>query len=277
MTWPPGSSLHPASSARASASAISSPWSGGLPSGASVTGDGYAPVSAQRHASAVRPSAPCSPRLRAKTFHTRPGGCMIASGNWLSSSTMPTARTITPGVPTASPTDAAPWCGVNQERRHPLLAHVSGGVPRWKPLCMPGFPGRPRALPSPRDPPGRPPRWLLGSVGHGSGSAGRRPPTAARVVRVGRRAGTSAAPRGGRGRPTRARGMRPRHRRRTRGCRGSSRSSAGPCGRCRGCEGPAQGSHRSQFRESGRVPPLAPERHAERVVGHLHFFAHPMT
>ena len=151
MTWPPGSSLHPASSARASASAISSPWSGGLPSGASVTGDGYAPVSAQRHASAVRPSAPCSPRLRAKTFHTRPGGCMIASGNWLSSSTMPTARTITPGVPTASPTDAAPWCGVNQERRHPLLAHVSGGVPRWKPLCMPGFPGRRAVSHPPRD------------------------------------------------------------------------------------------------------------------------------
>ena len=76
---------------------------------------------------------------------------MIASGNWLSSSTMPTARTITPGVPTASPTDAAPWCGVNQERRHPLLAHVSGGVPRWKPLCMPGFPGRRAVSHPPRD------------------------------------------------------------------------------------------------------------------------------
>ena len=36
-------------------------------------GDVQAPVNAHRQARAVRPSAPCSPRLRANSFQTRPG------------------------------------------------------------------------------------------------------------------------------------------------------------------------------------------------------------
>jgi hypothetical protein len=62
--------------------------------GLNVMGDGHVPVSAHRHASAVRPSAPCLPRLRASTFQSRPDGCTIEGGSSSSYWMMLTPRTI---------------------------------------------------------------------------------------------------------------------------------------------------------------------------------------
>jgi hypothetical protein len=61
-----------------------------------VTGDGHVPVSAHRQARAVRPLAPCSPKLRSKTDHRVAGGWQIASGSRSSRSTSSTESYDTP-------------------------------------------------------------------------------------------------------------------------------------------------------------------------------------